>query len=50
MKKTVENRNAIIVASVMILMVLVIVIGFSTALASSKKGDSPKTTTGGTHD
>ncbi len=45
MKKTVENRNAIIVASVMILMVLVIVIGFSTALASSKKGDSPKTTT-----
>ena len=39
MKKSVENRNAIIVASVMILMVLVIVIAFSTALASSKKDD-----------
>ena len=47
MKKSVENRNAIIVASVMILMVLVIVIAFSTALASSKKDDA-KTTTSST--
>lgn len=43
MKKTVENRNAIIVASVMILMVLVVVIAFSTALASSKKDDAKTT-------
>ena len=45
MNKSVENRNAIIVASVMIFMVLAIVIAFSTALASSKKGDGETTTT-----